>query len=228
MSSVGTKVTKDPAAKQEKPEAVGVVTSDSLAAESLKGSGSFGEGNPHAAASKQPSKSTTTNNTDTSGATTLPPAVDAEAREAREGWSEEQQLNAGKDLGKDAGIGPTYNVSTGSGAAGSGGSGGYRGPGAAFDASGADTAPTGGYAGAADQARAPGEFKPKGANLTETDNLEGKGAFPEVGTENDPARAAEQDLGKRNALPGGAAGGSKDLSGPGGDSKFSALGDEAA
>jgi hypothetical protein len=105
-------VTTDPASKQEIPESVGVVTSDSLAGESLKEGGAFGEGNPHAAASKQPSAGTTTNNTDTSGATVLPPAVDAESREAQEGWSENAQLNAGKGLGKDAGVGPTYNATS--------------------------------------------------------------------------------------------------------------------
>ena len=118
-------------------EPTGLVTSDSLAGESLTSGGSFASNNPHAAASKQPSASTTSNTTDTSNATKLPPAVDAEAREAQQGWSETSQLNAGKGLGKEAGVGPTYNVGGTKGASG----------GREFDASGGATAPTGGYAG---------------------------------------------------------------------------------
>jgi hypothetical protein len=77
----------------EKP---GTITSDSLAAESLQSGGSFGSS--HAAASLQPSTSTTTNNTDTSGATTLQAAPDAEARQALENWNEEVEFNTGKGL----------------------------------------------------------------------------------------------------------------------------------
>jgi hypothetical protein len=210
-----TQVTTDPASKHASAhEAVGVVTSDSLAGESLKGDGSFGEGNPKAAASKQPSKSTNTNNTDTSGATKLNPAVDAEAREATEGWGETQQLNAGSGLGKDTGKGPTYATSTSA----SGASGG------ASNTEGGDV--TGGYAGASDHARAPGELKPKGKGLTETDDLEGKTAFGEVGTDQDPSRKAEIDMAKRDAMPGGAAAAAKDTSAQDGGSKFSGLSDE--
>ncbi|KAJ4305559.1 hypothetical protein N0V90_001090 [Kalmusia sp. IMI 367209] len=209
MSSTGTKVT-DPSATQ--PEPTGLITSDSLAAESLNASGAFAADDPHAAASKQPSKSTTSNTTDTSSATTLPPAVDAEAREAQEGWGEAAQLNAAKGLGKESGVGPTYNVggSTGEGFS----EGGF--------------APTGGYAGASEQATGAGELRPHGANITEDTGLQGKSAFGEIGTENDPSRAAELEFAKRGALPGDATGGGKDLGGQDGGSKFSALEDERA
>lgn len=174
------------------------MTSDSLAAESS----SFGAGNPKAGVSAQPSASTTTNNTDTSNATRLDPAVDAEARGAQEGWGEESQLKAGSQLGtqglgKESGVGPTWNtVKSGSGAS--------------------HAAPTG-------TNTAPGKDEPKGANLTEDDELHGRRVLGEVGTVQDPGRAAELEFAKRNA----AVGGPKD--GPqSGESKFSALGDTSA
>jgi hypothetical protein len=183
----------------------------------LKGDGSFGEGNPKAAASKQPSASTTTNNTDTSGARKLDPAVDAEARDAASGWSEQQQLSAGSGLGlgKESGVGPTYNKV--------GGATGF----------GTSTQPPstnveeiqGGFAGAADAAQEPGVFKPKGKNVTEDPNLTGKTEFGAVGTNKDPSRQAELDLAKRNEASAGV--GNKDGH-QGGDSKFSGLSDEAA
>ncbi|KAH7132236.1 hypothetical protein B0J11DRAFT_521181 [Dendryphion nanum] len=206
MTSKGQKVTTDPRSNQAIHEGVGVVTSDSLAAESLKGSGSFGEGNPHAAASKQPSKSTTTNTTDTSGATTLPPAVDAEAREAQQGWSETRQLNAATGLGKNAGVGPTYNTPGATTSA----TGGLPSTGAA----GSTAVPlgggvSGGYAGAADSARAAGELKPKGVNLQEGGFDGATRPNPEIGSKNDPGRAAESKFQLSNAQPGGATGGGR-------------------
>ena len=87
-----------------------MVTSDSLAAESIQEGGSFGANSDARGRSAQPSYSTTTNTTDVSGATRLEPAPDAEARQASEEWSESSQLNAGAELGKESGVGPTYNT----------------------------------------------------------------------------------------------------------------------
>ncbi|PVH97761.1 hypothetical protein DM02DRAFT_673905 [Periconia macrospinosa] len=106
-TSAGTKV-KD--YTHAVPESVGVVTSDSLAAESLKNSGAFGSNNPKAAASMQPSHSTTTNTTDTSNARVLPPAPDAETRDAQLGRTADQELDEGVGHGKELGRGPTYNI----------------------------------------------------------------------------------------------------------------------
>lgn len=217
-TSAGQKVTNDPRAKQEAPEAVGIVTSDSLAGESLKGEGHFAEGNPHAAPLKQTSKGLTANTTDTSGATRLDPAVDAEARDAQEGWSETSQLNAGKGLGKESGVGPTYNTNTSGAGTGANTSdepvfsatGGIPSTSSA-GSTGIPIAPTGGYAGAADQARAPGELRPKGANIQE-------GGFPsdapnasfnnaEIGSKDDPGRVAEQRFAEESSAGvGGVAG----------------------
>lgn len=188
------------------------MTSDSLAAESLNSGGSFGAGNPKAATSKQPSKSTTTNTTNTSGATKLDAAVDAEAREAQQGWNENVQLNAGSHLGKEAGVGPTYNTNTSStsntssSTTGSGGKGGQAtsATGGVPSTSGAgDTgvpvAPTAAYAGSAIP---PESQKPKGANLTEGgfEGGEPNASFnSEIGSQDDPARLAEQKFARENA-----------------------------
>lgn len=188
---IDLQVTTDPASKVPIHEGVGTVTSDSLAGESLKGDGSFGEGNPKAAASNQPSSSTTTNTTDTSNATRLNPAVDAEARDAQQGWSEQVQISAGKGLS---------HVSDANGGV------------------------TGGYAGAGDSARAPGELKPKGANITEDPELHGRTEFGAIGTNKDPARRAELEFAKKEAEVAGVSskGGQQ-----AGESKFSGLKDEA-
>lgn len=102
-----SEVTKDPRTKEEIPEAVGTITSDSLAAESLANNGEFGRNDPESGAASQPSRSTTTNNRDTSSATTPDPASNAEAREVREGKSDPAELNAGCGLGETAGRGLT-------------------------------------------------------------------------------------------------------------------------
>ncbi|CAI6332739.1 unnamed protein product [Periconia digitata] len=219
-SSAGTKVT-DP--HNTKPESVGVVTSDSLAAESLQESGTFGSGNPNAAASKQPSHSTTTNNTDTSGATTLPPGSSAAARDAQNGQGGTQPLQAGKEQGKNAGVGPTYNTPSTSSSSSTGPSS----TSGAANASSVLGTVAGGYAGASETAQNPGVKQPKGKNLTEDSNLEGKTAFGEVGTEQDPGRVAEQAFAQRAAQPGADAGYEKSKL-QDGESKFSGLGDEAA
>jgi len=117
-------------------------------------------------------------------------------------------LDDAKGAGKDAGVGPTYNTTSGSGSAG-------------------NAAPTAGYAGGSEGARQPGELRPHGANITETEDLEGKTEFGEVGTDKDPGRAAELQREKRAALSGAAAG-AKDTSAQDGGSKFSTLGEEAA
>ncbi|KAF2169872.1 hypothetical protein M409DRAFT_20286 [Zasmidium cellare ATCC 36951] len=114
-SSHGQKVTTDPETLQNpKNENPGVVTSDSLAGESIQQGGSFAANSDARGPIGQPSYSTTTNTTDVSNATRLDPAPDAEARLASSEWSEAEQLNAGSKLGKESGVGPTYNASVSS------------------------------------------------------------------------------------------------------------------
>ncbi|KAI8943169.1 hypothetical protein NX059_001198 [Plenodomus lindquistii] len=214
--SHGQKVTTDPES-QRNPihEGVGTVTSDSLAAESLK-DGSFGTDNPKASASQQPSASTTTNNTDTSNATRLDPAVDAHARDAKSSSNEEATLST-KGLGRESGVGPTYNtlgsgknsrgdtigVSTGS----SGGVDGVQG----------NIAPREGYADG-DREVVDGVGKPKGRGLVEDENLHGERKVGEIGTRSDPGRVAEQELLKKASAVGGG-----DKGGVSGDGAFEAL-----
>ncbi|KAF2140641.1 uncharacterized protein K452DRAFT_252433 [Aplosporella prunicola CBS 121167] len=189
MSSHGTKVT-DPNAPTVN-ESAGIITKDSLAAESAQGGGSFASGNPKAGISSQTSTGTTTNTTDTSGATVLNAASSAEAREAQEGWSEAAQLNAAQGLGKSAGVGPTY--------ADSGSTGGSK-PYNTTTGSGANVGAAPSYATAggptADQ------LKPHGKNITEGgfDSSAPNASFSgDIGGKNDPGRLAENKIAGTNA-----------------------------
>lgn len=175
----------------------------------------------------QPSRSTNTNNTDTSSATRLDPAPDAEARQAQEGWGETSQLNAGSQLGKESGVGPTYNTSSSGGSSNdsSGGSGASE-----------NTKPAGG---SAQSGSAPGyashpapsmgdESKPKGQNITEGgfDSDAPNASFnTDIGGKNDPGRVA---LGKMEAsdtpVSGGAGAKQQEVTG---DTHFDALGGDA-
>jgi hypothetical protein len=80
MNSYGQKVTTDSQSQDNPVYEGGLVTSDSLAAESKSNGGTFGANNPHTGVSKQPSNSTTSNITDTSAAERLDPAPDAGSR----------------------------------------------------------------------------------------------------------------------------------------------------
>lgn len=211
-TSHGQKVTTDPRSKEAIPEAVGIVTSDSLAAESLRTTGQFGHEGTQA--SKQPSRGTTTNTTDTSNATKLNPAVDAEAREAQDGWNESARLNAGAGLGKEAGVGPTYNISATGGVPSTAGTQG---------STGIPVAPTGAYAGSA----IPEEvLKPKGKNITEggfDDSAPNASFNQEIGTEKDPGRVAEQQFEARNAQSGFDSGRGPRQNGVTGETAYDAL-----
>ncbi|OCK77186.1 hypothetical protein K432DRAFT_384892 [Lepidopterella palustris CBS 459.81] len=154
----------------------------------------------------QPSYSTTTNNRDTSGATVLAAAPDAEAREAQEGWSENAQLNAGRGLGKAEGRGPTYATPGDERAMaareGGGGVGGQEYNTSTGSGRNVGTAPTGGYAGASEQAKPEGDFRPKGKGITEggIDGDAPNASFnQDVGGKKDPGRLAEREFQKGNA-----------------------------
>jgi hypothetical protein len=197
-SSASQKVTTDPESTQ-KPirESPGVVISDSLAAESYNQGGGFS-----AAPGPQPARSTTTNTTDTTNAEEIKPGEHLSDYQ-------DQVYTGPPSGGKDAGVGPTYNIQS---------SGGTSKPaGDNTKSSGQDTAP-GGQGSQGKQssqgtrtsnkdpvAAAPhdaGKAKPKGKNLTEggIDGNEPNASFNnEIGTENDPARAAIQKLQRGNA-----------------------------
>ncbi|KAK4693608.1 hypothetical protein P7C71_g3827, partial [Lecanoromycetidae sp. Uapishka_2] len=87
-SDTGMKNTSDPERyTNPSTEGAGAVASDSLAADSARSGGGFGENRDSQPLSTSGSSSTF-NNTDTSGATTLAPAPDAAEREAKAAWSE--------------------------------------------------------------------------------------------------------------------------------------------
>lgn len=155
------------------------MTSDSLAGESVKQGGSFAANSSSREPMGQPSSSTTTNTTDTSGATTLGPAPTADAREATEAWSEGAQLNAGRNL--NSGAGATYAATASSGVSGSGG--------------------VGGSVGEASQ--------PKGQNLQEggfSSDAPNASYTADIGGKNDPGRAALGAFEASGAAPSGGAG----------------------
>ena len=110
--------------KNENP---GMVAQDSLAGESIREGGSFAANSDNRGPMAQKAAGMTANTTDISGATRLDPAVDAEARQASEEWSESAALDAGKKLESSSGSGGVgfsgsggAQTTTGTGAAGNG------------------------------------------------------------------------------------------------------------
>jgi len=96
-SGTGTKVTSDPKSLNEtKVENPGIVTSDSLAAESVNSGGQFAAGSHAREPLSQPSHSTTSNTTDASNATQLDPARDAPSRPDAERFDQHAVFEAGR------------------------------------------------------------------------------------------------------------------------------------
>ena len=193
----------------------------------MKSGGSFGAGSGKAQVSEQPSRGTTTNNTDTSAARKLDSAPDAEARRDAEGGDESAELDTGRGQGKAAGIGPTSNVPSKGSSGGSSGSSG-SGSRATGDESNAAAAPS------AYSASQPSEgvMKPKGRNLTEggfdADESPNASFNNEIGGENDPGRMAENKFQRVAAESGIAAGGGHTQQGTTSEGQFNALGEEQA
>lgn len=139
----------------------------------MKSGGQFADG--HAYISGQKSTGSTAANTDTSNATKLSPAPDAEARLAAEEWSENASLNASRSLNDTKGEYKTV-----------GGTGSAHTVGTAPSSQGRDVSS--------------GE-KPKGHNLTEGGFDEGapNASYAEIGSRRDPSRLAELEFERRNA-----------------------------
>ncbi|EFQ97120.1 hypothetical protein MGYG_00163 [Nannizzia gypsea CBS 118893] len=201
-----------------KNEAAGPVASDSLAAESVREHGKFGENKGSQPLGVQGSHSTFAN-TDTSSASKLQAAPDAEARLAEAEWGEgqpqkrSQTQTQGQEQAKSHGDeqqqGQSYNKTSGtsSGTTGSGQDGG--------SGTSVNTAPhyvdpvLGSMQGS----------KPKGKNLTEggfEDDASQNVSFnAEIGSRNDPGLQAEREIGNMNAqnIPGPTSKGGPDLMG---------------
>jgi len=175
----GTKVT-DPNAVI--PEGAGPVASDSLAAESDAFSA-----NRNSEASGVSGSNSTFANTNTSGATRLDPASDAEARQAQENWASERSYpDAVGGQAKDLAVENTQGSSKTGGAS-----------------SNAGTAPS--YV----SSQYVDEGGPKGKNLTEGGfGSDAKNASfnQDIGGKNDPGRLAEEKFQRVNADTAGTAG----------------------
>ncbi|KAL8694767.1 MAG: hypothetical protein Q9218_000613 [Villophora microphyllina] len=215
--------TTDPEAYQNSTrEGAGPVASDSLAAESSNAGGAFSE-NRNSEPQSVSGSSSTFNNTDTSGATKLDPAPDAAEREAKEAWREvpdEARGTTGQKYSEGAGnvdfagsSNPdgTYSGGSSDSKNDSGDSGytpsGIRGgatPGTDDSTNSAQTESASSNAG-----EAPGYVssvksdpaqtgKPHGKNITEggfeSDDKNNASFNSDIGDENDPGRAAEQQF----------------------------------
>lgn len=167
-----TQQTKEPAPSSIE-ESPGEIINDSLAADSLRSGGQFADG--HASISGQKAAGSTAANKDTSSATTLGPAPDAEARLATEEWNESASLNASRNLNETKG---EYNTVGGTGSAHTIG-----------------TAPS-----AQGRDGSKGE-QPKGKNLTEGGFDEGasNASYVDVESGRNPSRFAELEFERRNA-----------------------------
>jgi len=183
--SHGTKVTDPNAPSLE--EGAGPVASDSLAAESTRAGGGFSENRNSEPQGVQGANSTFAN-ANTSGATRLDPASDAEARLAQEDWEEERKLGAGANSYPAAAGGQSKGLAV------ENTEGSYETGGAS---SAAGTAPSYVNSQFEDQAG------PHGKNLTEGgfESNDSKNASfnQEIGTKNDPGRLAEEKMQRSNA-----------------------------
>jgi hypothetical protein len=214
-------------------EGPGEIISDSLAAESLKAGGSFADGN--AAASSQPSKSTTTNTKDTSNVTVLEAAPNAAAR-GSDGASSASHVG-----GHTTGTGPTAS-STGGSTSNLGSSiGGVSISGNISSSSTDDPNTSSNTSGSTGVFSVSGtastgtteNFKPKGTNITEggfDSNAPNASFNNDIGGKNDPGRVAEQQMANATAKTGASASqpGSGDKSIQGGQGGFENLKETSA
>ncbi|KAI9845153.1 MAG: hypothetical protein M1837_005038 [Sclerophora amabilis] len=228
--SSGTKVTSDPerfnAPTEEGP---GAITSDSLAADSSRAGGAF-SANRNAEPQGVSSKSTTSNNTDTSGATTLPPAADAATRQEASDQQASDGVKGAAGLKYAEAAGGQGDFS-GQHSAEYGYAGG---PTSAKQSQGQSTSGGGGNAQGgpapsyvhADQLGQPRDAKPKGKNLTEGgfSSDDPNASFnSEIGSKDDPSRLAEANFQRREAESGPDAGGGPRQKGVDGDQPYDAL-----
>jgi hypothetical protein len=192
-------------------EGAGAVASDSLAAESTRAGGGFSENRNSEPQGVKGSNSTFANE-NTSGATRLDPASDAEARRSREDAKEE------RTLGSRATSYPSAAGGQSKGLAVENTEGSYETGGASSDAG---TAPSYVNSQFRDQAG------PHGKNLTEggfeSDDSKNASFNQEIGTKNDPGRLAEEKMQRQNADAGGD-GVMPRSQGETGDNEYAALG----
>jgi hypothetical protein len=188
-------------------ENAGAVAADSLAAESTRAGGEFSENRGSEPMGVKGANSTFAN-TNTSGAVTLEPAVDSEARkEATESSNDSYPSAAGGQSKATAVTDTTMSSDTG------------------CSTSHAEVAPT--YVNSQGKDTA----GPKGKNLTEggfdSDDSKNASFTSDIGDKNDPGRVAENKFAKQNA-DADASGGTGPKQGGSGEGLFDALGDTSA
>ena len=183
--------TTDPATNDVITEGSGAVTSDSLAAESVRSGGDFAENRGSEPLKVKGSNSTLAND-DTSAATTLPPARDAESRDdqsqSQDTSSSSEQPGGVKD---DEEAGGQSNIPAKTSAEGLSGDG-------AVEKSGPDVDAAPSYV---TNLAVENTAKPKGKNITEGgfDSDDTNSAMPEPGSEDDPGRASLQGFQNQQA-----------------------------
>ena len=212
-NSIGNEVNKSQVTDPNAPsieEATGAVANDSLAAECSRADGGFAS-NRGSEPQGVSGPNSTFANKNTSGATRLDPASDAEARQAEGDWAEEKKLGASG----------TYPDSVGGQAKGlsvTDTQGSYQTGGAS---SNAGTAPS--YV----SSQYVDSSGPKGKNLTEGgfESNDSKNASwnQDIGGKNDPGRLAEDKFERQNAEVGFDAGQPRQK-GVTGDNNYDALG----
>ncbi|OKL64486.1 hypothetical protein UA08_00876 [Talaromyces atroroseus] len=212
-SATGTKVSTDPTSNIPVQEGPGAVANDSLAGESVRQGGAFSQ-NPNSEPLSVSGSNSTFNNTDTSGANTLPSAARASDRkedrkdrypDALGGQGdypgahlpESGYVGGSTQAKRDLGVGGhqhQYNVSE------AGGSTGYR------SAHNGGTAPS--YV--TPVVQNVGNTKPNGKNITEggfNDSPNRNASWKsDIGTKKDSGRLAESKFQKTNAESGANAG----------------------
>jgi len=205
--SHGTKVTDPNAPIIE--EGAGALASDSLAAESAKEGGGFSE-------NRNTGSNATSTYSNTSGATRLDPASDAEARLAQQDWEEERKLGARSTAYPTAAGGQSKGLAV------ENTQGSYQTGGTS---SNAGTAPS--YVNAQSKISPGG---PKGKNLTEggfeSDDSKNASFNSDIGSKNDPGRLAEEKIQRENADAAGDAAMPRQK-GMSGDNEYDALGGDA-
>lgn len=230
---------KDPNLPQEP---TGGVASDSLAAESMQSGGGFSENNA------QPmgvgGSSSTLNNTDTTGATTLRPAANSTDREYSDRLADDDSIKGPGGLKYTEGTGGQgsfsgqHNLDGYSGGPSADRSSQIQSSGTYSTAAGQSSTTSGEdyrASSSIDQAptaygdfRTEGQLKPKGVNLTEGGIPETKTFTGDVGGPHDPGRVAEQNFQNANSDTAGA-GGARQYGAAGGSSgAFDALSPERA
>jgi len=235
----GMKNTTDPRAKEPIQEATGVVASDSLAADSYNSGGGFAD-NDDAAPSGQPGAGSTLNTTDTSAARKLD---QAQSHATRNDDDDSATTGSAGTKYPDQSGQPSFSGATNAGGYSGGNSAGYKAQqeqdnqgyqGATGDGHSQGQSGTNFYSKETDVAPnyvadvyLGDNNKPKGNNLKEDDNLRGKRVDDyEVGSQNDPGRAAVQ--GFSNAASTGQVGGGGAQTEIDGDNTYDTLRDENA